>query len=58
MLLRHVGEREAGDRLEAAVAAVLAGGVHVTPDLREPGDDRPVVGTSRVVEAVVAALST
>jgi isocitrate dehydrogenase (NAD+) len=53
MLLRHLGEREAGDRLEEAVAAVLAEGVHVTADLRAPGDDRPPAGTFEVVEAVV-----
>ena len=40
MLLRHVGETEAGDRLEAAVAAVLADGTSVTDDLRAAGDDR------------------
>jgi isocitrate dehydrogenase (NAD+) len=58
MLLRHLGEREAGDRLEEAVARVLAEGVHVTPDLRGPGDDRPAVGTRRMAEAVVERLRT
>jgi isocitrate dehydrogenase (NAD+) len=52
MLLRHVGESEAGDRLEAAIAGVLADGVDVTSDLRADGDARPTVGTSRMTEAV------
>jgi isocitrate dehydrogenase (NAD+) len=52
MLLRHLEEREAGDRLEEAVAGVLADGVDVTADLRAPGDDRPAVGTRRMAEAV------
>jgi isocitrate dehydrogenase (NAD+) len=56
MMLRHLGEAEAGDRLEEAVAGVLAGGVDVTPDLRPPGDGRPTVGTTRMAEAVAERL--
>ena len=56
MLLLHMGEADAGLRLEGAVAAVLVEGVHVTRDLRDPGDDRPAAGTSEVVDAVVAGL--
>jgi isocitrate dehydrogenase (NAD+) len=56
MMLRHLGETEAGDRLEASIAAVLADGVHVTRDLREPGDDRPGAGTFQVADAVIAKL--
>ena len=52
MMLRHVGEVEAGDRLEEAIAGVLADGVDVTPDLRAPGDERPTAGTRRMAEAV------
>jgi isocitrate dehydrogenase (NAD+) len=52
MMLRHLEEREAGDRLEEAIAGVLADGVDVTPDLRAPGDERPAVGTMRMAEAV------
>ena len=56
MLLRHIGETEAGDRLEAAVAAVLADGTSVTHDLRAAGDDRPAAGTFTVADAVAARL--
>ena len=56
MLLRHLGEREAGDHLEEAIAGVLADGVDVTPDLRAPGDRRPAVGTMRMAEAVAERL--
>ena len=56
MMLRHLGEREAGDRLEEAIAGVLADGVDVTPDLRAPGDQRPAVGTMRMAEAVAERL--
>jgi isocitrate dehydrogenase (NAD+) len=58
MLLRHLDEADAGDRLEAAVAGVLADGVDVTADLRGPGDDRPPVGTRRMAEAVGERLGT
>ena len=56
MMLRHLGEADAGDRLEAAIAAVLAEGVHVTRDLRSPGDDRLGAGTFQVADAVIAKL--
>ncbi len=56
MLLRHLGENEAGDRLEAAVAAVVADGSDVTYDLRAPGDDRPAAGTMQMADAVVRHL--
>jgi isocitrate dehydrogenase (NAD+) len=56
MMLRHLGEGEAGDRLEGAVAGVVADGANVTPDLRGPGDERPAVGTKRMAEAVAERL--
>ena len=56
MMLRHLGESQAGDRLEEAIAGVLADGVDVTPDLRGPGDERPAVGTRRMSEAVAERL--
>jgi isocitrate dehydrogenase (NAD+) len=56
MLLRHVGETDAGDGLESAVAAVLADGSNLPRDLREPEDDRPPAGTFQFADAVIAAL--
>jgi isocitrate dehydrogenase (NAD+) len=56
MLLRHVGETDAGDRLEAAVAAVVADGTWVTYDLRAAQDDRPAAGTFGMADAVIARL--
>jgi isocitrate dehydrogenase (NAD+) len=56
MMLHHIGETDAGDRVERAVAAVLADGTSVTFDLRAPGDDRPAAGTFGVADAVVEAL--
>jgi len=56
MMLRHLGEQEPGDRLEAAVAAVLAAGDRVTADLRAVGDDRPPATTIEVADAVIERL--
>jgi isocitrate dehydrogenase (NAD+) len=56
MMLHHLGEPEAGDRLHSAVAAVLADGVHVTRDLRRLDDDRPAAGTFQAADAVIAQL--
>jgi isocitrate dehydrogenase (NAD+) len=56
MLLRHIGQRDAGDRVEAAVASVVADGTSLTFDVRSPDDDRPAAGTFGVADAIVAAL--
>ena len=56
MLLHHIGEDDAGDRVEAAVAEVVANGTSVTVDLRAPDDDRPAAGTFGVADAIIAAL--
>ena len=34
MMLRHLGEREAADRMESAIAAVIAEGKSVTYDMK------------------------
>jgi isocitrate dehydrogenase (NAD+) len=57
MLLRRLGEVAAGDRVEAAVAGVIAEGRSVTDDLtpsREPGSG---VGTTEVTDAVLRRLT-
>jgi isocitrate dehydrogenase (NAD+) len=57
MMLRHLGEPEAADRLERAVAAVIAEGRSVTYDMKPDRDDPTAVGTSQVSDAVVERLS-
>jgi isocitrate dehydrogenase (NAD+) len=56
LLLRHIGETEAADRLERAVAAVIARGEHVTYDLKPRRDDPTAVGTSQMTDAIIRAL--
>ena len=45
LMLRHLDETAAADRLEAAVAAVIAEGKYVTYDLKPDRDDPTAVGT-------------
>jgi isocitrate dehydrogenase (NAD+) len=56
LMLRHIGEVKAGDRLEKAVAAVIAEGKSVTYDMKLTRDDPSAVGTSQVADAVIAKL--
>ena len=55
MMLRHLGEREKAERLEGAIAAVIAEGKNVTFDLR-PATPEMAVGTSQVADAVIEKL--
>jgi isocitrate dehydrogenase (NAD+) len=57
MMLRHLGEREAADRLERAIAQVIAEGKHVTYDLKPRSNDPTAVGTSQFADAVIDALT-
>lgn len=53
LMLRHLGMKGEGDRLERAVSSVLASGKARTADLRPEG---PPAKTDEVAEAIVAAL--
>jgi isocitrate dehydrogenase (NAD+) len=56
LMLRHLGERDAADRLERAVADVIAEGKSVTYDLKPHRDDPSAVGTREMADAIVARL--
>ena len=56
LMLRHIGETNAADRLERAIAAVIAEGKNVTYDMKPRRDDPSAVGTSRVADAVIEKL--
>jgi len=56
MMLRHIGEREAADRLEGAVAAVIAEGKDVTYDMKPDRNDPTAVGTSEMADAIIRRL--
>ena len=52
LMLRHLNQREAADRLEAAVAAVIAEGKSVTYDMKPHRDDPTSVGTQQMADAI------
>ncbi len=56
LMLRHLGERSAAERIEKAVADVIADGKDVTYDLKPNRDDPTAVGTSEMADAIIARL--
>jgi isocitrate dehydrogenase (NAD+) len=56
LMLRHLGETDAGDRLEKAVAKVIAAGKQVTYDLKPDRNDPTAVGTREMADAICKAL--
>ncbi len=56
MMLRHIGEKAAADRLEKAAIETVAEGKSVTYDLRPGRDAATAVGTSQMADAIIARL--
>jgi isocitrate dehydrogenase (NAD+) len=57
LMLHHLGEDEAADRLERAIADVIAEGTSVTYDMKADRNDPTAVGTSQVADAVIEKLA-
>jgi len=53
LMLRHIGKSSEADKLESAVAAVIAEGENVTYDLKADRDDPTAVGTSQMADAII-----
>ncbi|MBN1136128.1 MAG: isocitrate/isopropylmalate dehydrogenase family protein [Anaerolineae bacterium] len=56
LMLRHLGQQQAADRVQAAVEAVIAEGWSVTYDLKPVRDDPTAVGTKEMADAIIAAM--
>jgi isocitrate dehydrogenase (NAD+) len=56
LMLRHLKEDDAAERLEKATAAVIAEGKHVTYDMKPHRDDPTAVGTKEMAEAICRKL--
>jgi isocitrate dehydrogenase (NAD+) len=56
MMLIHLGETEAAQRLDRAVASVIAEGRDVTYDMKPAPDDPSAATTSRVADAIIEKL--
>jgi isocitrate dehydrogenase (NAD+) len=56
LMLHHLGEHSAAQRLERATADVIAEGASLTYDMKPTRDDPTAVGTSDVADAIIAKL--
>ncbi len=56
LMLRHLDEVSAADRLEKAISEVIAEGESVTYDMKPSRDDPTAVGTSEVADAIIRKL--
>ncbi|GAB4543674.1 MAG: isocitrate/isopropylmalate dehydrogenase family protein [Thermodesulfovibrionia bacterium] len=57
MMLRHLGEVSAAERLEASIASVIEEGRSVTYDMKPLPDDPTSATTSGVADAIISRLS-
>lgn len=58
MMLRHLGEFDAAQKIERAVAEVIEEGKFLTYDLKAPDDPTPPVGTREVGEALIKRIQS
>ncbi|MFA5335769.1 MAG: isocitrate/isopropylmalate dehydrogenase family protein [Candidatus Omnitrophota bacterium] len=56
LMLRHLGEKDAADRLENAVKRVISDGKSVTYDMKADRNDPTAVGTREMADAIITAL--
>ncbi|MBL7155810.1 MAG: isocitrate/isopropylmalate dehydrogenase family protein [Candidatus Omnitrophica bacterium] len=56
LMLRHIGEKPAADRLEKAVENVIEEGKFVTYDMKEDRFDPTAVGTKEMTDAIIRKL--
>ena len=57
MMLRHLKEFKAAEKLETAIAAVVEEGKHVTYDLKPAPNDPTAATTSRFADAIIERLT-
>ena len=58
LMLRHLNETEAADRMESGIAEVIREGDKVTYDLKPTRDDSSAVGTSEFADAVIEEMNS
>ncbi len=57
MMLRHIGETTAAEKLDNALAAVIKEGKSVTYDMKPVPDDSTAATTSGVADAIISKIS-
>jgi isocitrate dehydrogenase (NAD+) len=58
LMLKHLEERDAAERMESAIASVIKKGEKVTYDLKPSRDDPTAVGTSQFADAVIEEMNS
>jgi isocitrate dehydrogenase (NAD+) len=58
LLLQHIGKKAEANKLEKAVAAVIAQGRDVTYDMKENRDDPTAVGTKEMANAIIKKIKS
>jgi isocitrate dehydrogenase (NAD+) len=58
LLLQHIGKQAEAEKLEKAVAAVIAEGRDVTYDMKENRDDPSAVGTKEMADAIIRKIKS
>ncbi|MGA2916877.1 MAG: isocitrate/isopropylmalate dehydrogenase family protein [Sedimentisphaerales bacterium] len=53
LMLRHLGKTKEADKLEMAVAQIIAEGKYVTYDMKADRNDLTAVGTSQMADAII-----
>jgi len=56
LMLRHIGETAAADKLENAIAEVIGEGTNVTYDFKDDRNDPSSVGTQEMADAIIAKM--
>jgi isocitrate dehydrogenase (NAD+) len=57
MMLRYLGETEAAEKIDSAIAAIIREGKDVTYDMKPAPDDPSAATTSGVADAIIAKIS-
>jgi isocitrate dehydrogenase (NAD+) len=58
MMLRHLGEHLAAEKLDSAVASVISEGTYLTYDMKPSPDDPTAATTSMVADAIITKLTS
>jgi isocitrate dehydrogenase (NAD+) len=58
MLLEHLGEAQAANKIRTAIIDVIAEGKYVTYDLKAPNERDQAVGTQEMAEAIIQKMNT
>jgi isocitrate dehydrogenase (NAD+) len=57
-MLKHIGKTAEADKLDNAVAAVIAEGKSVTYDMKPDRNDPTAVGTSEMADAIIEKIGS